>query len=137
MKRIYLLCILTLRFALAEADSAAALQYSFTTLAGPLGGPGYSDGTGSTARLNNPRGVTVDIAGNVYVADTGNHTIRKVSPDGAVTTLAGKFLMTLDGPMGGSADGIGLAARFNYPTGVALDQEDNAYVADAGNNTIR
>ena len=66
----------------------------------------------------------MDSAGNVYVADTGNHTIRKVTPAGVVTTLAG-----LAGSLG-SADGTGSAARFNYPAGVAVDSAGNVYVAD-------
>ena len=73
----------------------------------------------------------MDSAGNVYVADTGNHTIRKVTPAGVVTTLAG-----LAGSAG-SADGTGSAARFNHPIGVAVDSAGNVYVADTGNNTIR
>ena len=75
--------------------------------------------------------MAVDSAGNVYVADTCNHTIRKVTPAGVVTTLAG-----LAGSAG-SADGTGSAARFNYPAGVAVDSAGNVYVADTDNNTIR
>jgi sugar lactone lactonase YvrE len=110
-----------------------------TTLAGnaaivdqsgnPIGG--YADGTGSAARFGSPSGAAVDSAGNVYVADMGNNAIRKVTPGGVVTTLAG-----LAGSYG-SDDGTGSAARFNGPTGVALDSAGNAYVADTGNNTIR
>ena len=89
------------------------------------------DGTGSAARFYNPSGVAVDSTGNVYVADTCNSTIRQITPAGVVTTLAG-----LAGNSG-SADGTGSAARFNYPTGVAVDSTGNVYVADRGNNTIR
>src|SRR6266404_4619799 len=103
--------------------------YTFSTLAGI--GPGSADGTGSAARFNHPSGVVVDGAGNVYVADTDNHTIRKVTQAGVVTTLAG-----LAG-YAGSTDGIGSAARFNHPSGVAVDSTGNVYVADSGNDTIR
>ena len=102
-----------------------------TTLAGSAGSYGSADGTGSAARFNYPAGVAVDGAGNVYVADTDNHTIRKITPAGVVTTLAGSAGAS------GSADGTGSAARFYYPYGVAVDSAGNVYVADTGNNTIR
>ncbi|KAA0254172.1 MAG: hypothetical protein EDX89_11010 [Acidobacteria bacterium] len=104
---------------------------TFTHLAGALGGPGSDDGTGSAARFTYPSGVAADDSGNVYVADSGNHTIRKVTPSGDVTTLAG-----LAGSYG-SDDGTGSAARFYSPAGVALDGSGNVYVADAYNHTIR
>jgi streptogramin lyase len=96
-------------------------------LAGALGAQGYANGTGGAARFYGPRGVAVDGAGNVYVADTGNDRIRKITPGGAVTTLAG----------GGYGDGTGAAAGFNEPEGVAVDAAGNVYVADTGNDTIR
>ena len=105
-----------------------------TTLAGLAGCTGTNDGTGSAARFYYPDGVAVDSAGNLYVADSGNHTIREVTPvgtDWVVTTLAGL------GGTRGSADGTNSAARFNYPAGVAVDTSGNVYVADEGNNTIR
>jgi hypothetical protein len=102
-----------------------------TTLAGLAGSPGSADGTGSVARFAGPRGVAVDSAGTVYVADGGNHTIRKVTASGVVTTLAG-----LAGSPGG-ADGTGSAARFNRPGAVTLARAGTIYVADAGNHTIR
>src|SRR4051812_20684041 len=104
--------------------------YSFSTLAGSAG-YGSSDGTGSAARFNNPFGVAIDSAGNSYVADTSNHTIRKITAAGVVTTLAG-----LAGTSG-SADGTGSAARFFLPKGVAVDSTGNVYVADTNNHTIR
>src|SRR5690348_12070064 len=89
--------------------------------------------TGTALRFSDPLGVAVDSAGNVYVADSVNHAIRKVMPAGEVTTLAG-----LPGTYG-SADGTGSDARFNgfSGMGVAVDNTGNAYVADQGNHTIR
>ena len=106
-------------------------SYVFTHLAGNDIGAGYIDGTGSAARFSYPYGVAIDTAGNAYVADTRNSTIRKITPTGDVTTLAG-----LAGNRG-SADGTGGAAGFTWPSGVATDGGGNVYVADAGNNTIR
>ncbi len=102
-----------------------------STLAGTAGTVGSADATGATASFNFPRGVATDSAGNVYVADTGNHTIRKITPGGVVTTLAGAAGLT------GSADATGAAASFSIPFGVATDSAGNVYVADTGNNTIR
>lgn len=109
------------------AKTAATLQL----LAGGLGGAGNLDGPGYLARFNSPRGVATDAAGNVYVADTYNHTIRKIGVAGDVSTIAG-----MPG-VSGSADGVGSAARFYYPTGVAVDSGGNVYVADSINHTIR
>jgi sugar lactone lactonase YvrE len=102
-----------------------------TTLAGMPGAAGSADGTGGAALFNNPSGIAMDLPGNLYVADTGNHTIRKITPSGVVTTLAGTP------GSAGSSDGTGAAARFSSPRGVAVDFSGNVYVADTGNNTIR
>jgi hypothetical protein len=105
-----------------------------TTIAGRAGSPGSSDGTNGTARFNQPEGVAVDNAGNIYVADANNDTIRRVVPVGTnwfVTTIAGKAGIV------GSADGTGNAARFSEPADVALDGATNIYVADFVNYTIR
>jgi len=102
-----------------------------TTLAGTADLVGSVDGTGAAARFNNPSGVAVDSPGNVYVADHFNHTIRKVTAGGVVTTLAGSA------GTAGSADGTGAAARFSFPTSVVADGAGNVYVADTGNATIR
>ena len=102
-----------------------------STLAGLAGSFGSSDGTGSLARFSGPSGVAVDGSGNVYVTDSNNHTLRKVTPAGVVSTLAG-----LAGSSGGS-DGTGSAARFFQPNGVAIDGSGNLYVTDQGNHTIR
>jgi len=103
-----------------------------TTLAGSLGVAGSTDGTGSAALFHGPQGLAIDGSGNLYVADTNNHTIRKVVPStGVVTTVAG-----LAGHSG-NADGLGSLAQFNYPSGVAVDGAGNLYVADTDNHTIR
>jgi len=102
-----------------------------STVAGSPGVSGSADGIGNTARFGNPRGVAVDGRGNVYVADTNNQMIRKIAPDGLVTTLAGSPGVS------GSADGTGDAARFSSPNGVAADADGNVYVADTYNQTIR
>ncbi len=101
-----------------------------TTLAGSSGTWGGTDGTGTAATFSNPQGIAVDSAGNIYVADTENNTIRRINPAGAVTTLAGKTGET------GSTDGTA-GARFNKPAGITLDSAGNVYVADLGNNVIR
>ena len=82
-----------------------------TTLAGLADNYGSADGTGSAARFLGPLGVAVDAGGNVYVADNNNHTIRKITPAGVVSTLAG----LAEDP--GSTDGAGSAARFSFPQG--------------------
>lgn len=102
-----------------------------TTLAGSAGNSGSADGAGSAARFCAPYGLAVDSDGNVFVADTYNRTIRKITATGVVTTLAGSAGSS------GSADGTGSAARFNLPCGVALDAANNLYVADAYSHTIR
>ncbi|MGP8200551.1 MAG: MBG domain-containing protein [Limisphaerales bacterium] len=114
----------------AAAQSIYSEAYTFTTFAGKALG-GSADGAGTDAQFDDPEGVAVDNAGNVYVADSGNCTIRKITSAGEVSTIAG-FAWT-----GGSADGTNSAARFYYPGGVAVDSAGNVYVADSGNCTIR
>jgi len=101
-----------------------------TTLAGSAGQFGSSDGAGSAARFSVSYALAVDSAGDVYLADSGNHTIRKITPVGTVTTLAGSAGQI------GSADGSGSTARFNRPQGVAVDSAGNVYVADTLNDRI-
>lgn len=102
-----------------------------STLAGLAGSSGFEDGTGSAARFDGPRGIAIDSAGNVYVADWSNHTIRRISPSGVVSTLAGLARSP------GSADEAGTAARFRFPAGVAVDGTGTTFVADSGNHTLR
>jgi len=104
-----------------------------STFAGS-GSNGSADGTGILATFSSPTGLAIDTSGNVYVADKGNDEIRKITPLGVVTTLAGAAGFQ---PFPGSADGIGIAARFNYPFGVAVDASGNVYVADTDNHKIR
>lgn len=99
-----------------------------TTLAGF--NEGFADGDGTMARFNTPSGLAVDRAGNLYVADTGNHAIRKVTPLGMVSTVAGTG-------QAGFRDGIASQAQFNGPIGVAVDAHGNVYVADTYNDRIR
>ena len=108
-----------------------------STLAGSAGNAGSADGMGREARFRTPSDVAVDSAGNVYVADTYNHTIRKVTPAGSVTTLAGKVEMKSGQPVGGFADGKAGAARFRAPRAVAVDSAGNVYVADTDNALLR
>ncbi len=102
-----------------------------STLAGTAGSSGSSDGVGAAARFNHPTGIEVDTSGNVYVADATNNLIRKIAPDGTVTTLAGLVGVS------GTQDGAGADALFNQPGGLALDGSGNLFVADTGNSTIR
>jgi hypothetical protein len=102
-----------------------------TTFAGQVGVAGSADGMGVAAQFNQPSGIAIDTAGNLYVADTYDDTIRKITPEGTVTTLAGQS------GVGGSTDGVGVAARFDLPQGVAVDAAGHVYVADSGNDTVR
>ena len=104
-----------------------------TTVAGN-GRQGYGGdgGAATAAQLNFPRDVTLDGSGNLYIADTGNHRIRKVDADGNISTVAGS------GTFGFSGDGgLATAARLNFPRGVTADGSGNLYIADTGNNRIR
>jgi len=124
--------ICALVFSLLVASAAYPQALNVTTLAGSTSGGGYVDASGTNARFSFPHGVVVDRDGNLFVSDRGNHVIRKVTPNGEVTTFAG-----MPGASG-SADGTGTAARFHHPAGLAVDLATNTlYVADSWNHTIR
>ncbi|MFP5503281.1 MAG: hypothetical protein ACLGIN_12405, partial [Candidatus Sericytochromatia bacterium] len=89
-----------------------------------------ADGAGASARFNRPSDLAVDEDGHVYVADSGNHAIRKIAPDGTVTTVAGG-----QGP--GAEDGVGAAARFNSPVGIVVASDGTLYVTDSANSLLR
>jgi hypothetical protein len=98
-----------------------------TTIAGTAGASGALDGTGAAARFNNPQGIAVDGAGTIYVSDTINQVIRRITSESVVTTIAG-----CPGCVGGPNWG-----RFNNPQGIAVDSNGSLYVADSRNNTVR
>ena len=102
-----------------------------TALAGGELGCGFADGPGNVAKFSSPSRIAVDSLGTLYVTDTFNHAIRKITPAGVVSTLAG-----LPGSTG-SADGTGSGARFFAPRGIAVDSAGTVYVADSNNSTIR
>lgn len=92
--------------------------------------PGFADGAGAEARFQNPSAIAVDAQGTIYVADSGNHCIRKVTPEGVVSTLAGDGLP-------GYVNGSGRSARFNDPEDIVVDGNGDVYVADSANHCIR
>jgi YD repeat-containing protein len=106
-----------------------AADGTVSTLAGN-GQAGSLDGTGAAAQFKAPQAIALDAQGNIYVADTGNSEIRRITPSGAVTTIAGT-------PRAGFADGSAAQALFSAPAGIAVDRDGNIYVADGGNNRIR
>lgn len=106
-----------------------SLDGKITTVAGD-GTPGAKNGPAASATFYLPEAIAIDAAGNIYVSDTYNNMIRKISKDGIVTTLAGQLKK-------GKANGRGAAASFSHPDGIAVDKKGNVYVADTGNHLIR
>ncbi|GAA5074735.1 NHL repeat-containing protein [Lysobacter panacisoli] len=98
------------------------------TLAGAV--EGFADGVGAAASFDTPSGLAIDAAGNLFVADTGNHAIRKVTPQGVVTTIAGNGIP-------GFRDGAGAQAQFDGPIGIDIGRDGRLYVADTYNDRIR
>ncbi len=101
-----------------------------SVFAGVPGASGSTDGLVGTARFDAPEGIALDRNGNVYVSDSGNHTIRKIS-NGVVTTVAGRAGLS------GAIDGVGASARLNHPSGIACDAQGRLWIADSGNHTVR
>src|SRR5207248_1141625 len=114
--------------------TSVGTNWVVTTVAGLATVSGNADGTNGTARFSSPAALALDSGGNLYVADTMNHTIRKVAPVGTnwvVTTLAGSPGVS------GSANGSNSTARFNSPAGITIDNGGHLFVADSLNSTIR
>lgn len=102
-----------------------------TTIAGAAGESDFVNGAGTAARFNSPLGIARGSDGTLFVADSGNHVVRAIAPDRTVTALAGRA------ETWGSDDGHGNTARFNGPLGIAVDAEQNIFVSDSNNHTIR
>lgn len=109
---------------------AMPVVVAVVTVAGTAGAAAYSDAYGFGARFNAPQGITVDATGNLFVSDTGNQRIRKVTPGAIVTTVAGSGTAAL-------ADGIGAAASFSGPQGLVVGKSGSLYISDTDNNCIR
>jgi len=118
-------------FILFACTSALPAQDAVATLAGQLRVSGSADGTGTNALFSDPAAIATDAGGNYFIADSQNHAIRKITPNGVVTTFAGQLGVS------GIANGTGTNVAFNLPSGLALDGAGNVYVSDTGNNVIR
>lgn len=113
---------------------AGTIYVADTTLAGAGRVRGSTDATGASARFEQPFGIAVDSGGTVYLADAQGNTIRKITAARVVTTLAGR---TGSAGSAGSTDGRGTAARFKYPSGIAVDRSGTVFVADTDNQSIQ
>jgi sugar lactone lactonase YvrE len=118
---------------ITERSSHSILKVAFSGEISRIAGDGtsgYVDGNGTSAKFSYPKDIAVDSNGNLYVTDNGNNVIRKISTSGDVSTFAGSTVS-------GFSNGTGAIASFNYPQGITIDSQDNLYVVDVGNHSIR
>jgi sugar lactone lactonase YvrE len=126
---VFLRWYLTVAILFLSLPALNAGKYVVSTFAGKANTSGLVDGIGENARFKLPAGITVDGSRNLYITETGNHTIRKITPDGVVTTIAGG--------VSGFNNATGTAAKFKSPRGIAVDISGNLLVSDTGNHVIR
>jgi sugar lactone lactonase YvrE len=134
MKKIFTVFVLLIAYH-GYSQTNYVPNVTVSTFAGSASTFGSTNGQGTTASFDEPGGVATDVSGNVYVADSYNNLIRKITPGGLVSTLAGGGGFGFN--YSGNTNGQGIAASFTNPTGVAVDANGNVYVADSGNNLIR
>ncbi len=125
----WLVASLLLLVGCGDTTETTTDKFTVSTVAG-VSMLGSTDAVGANASFNYPSGIVADSSGNLFIADTGNSKIRKITPAGVVSTIAG-------GDSNGSTDAVGTDASFNFPSGIAIDSNNNLFVTDAGNNKIR